>query len=149
MAEHASQAILGFGAILYRGSGDGPPETFVPLTDVRNFVPPQIVVDEVEVTHYESTGAYREFIAGLKDAGQATGTINYNPGDVQIHNTLAEDAESRDRLNWKFVLPGGIEVIDFNAFILQFNRNVLPDDAIQADLVWRCSTVSSVRAAWT
>ena len=41
MAEHASQAIIGWGSILYRGNGDGPPETFTQITEVTSFTPPQ------------------------------------------------------------------------------------------------------------
>ncbi len=146
MAEHATQAIIGWGSILYR---EGPPETFVQITEVAAFQPPQESADEVEVTHFESPGRRKEFIQGLIDAGEATATINYNPGVHELHDTLVEDFEAGSVLNWRFTLPGLIETIDFSAFIKSFNRNVAPSDALTADVTWRVSTVTSQRPAFT
>ena len=146
MAEHANQAIIGWGSILYR---EGPPLTFVQITEVTAFQPPQESADEIEVTHFESPGRRKEFIQGLIDAGEATATINYNPGVHELHDTLVEDFEAGSVINWRFTLPGLIETIDFSAFIKSFNRNVAPSDALTADVTWRVSTVTSQRPAFT
>lgn len=149
MAEHASQAIIGWGSILYRGNADGPPETFTAITDVVAFTPPQEAADEIEVTHFESPNRRKEYIAGLIDAGEASCTINYNPGVYSIHDQLVQDFEAGDNHNWMFVLPGNIENIVFNAFIRNFARNVAPSDALTADVTFRVSTVTTVRPAFT
>ena len=149
MAEHASQAIIGWGSILYRGNRDGPPETFTQITEVTAFQPPQEAADEIEVTHFESPNRRKEFIQGLIDAGEATATINYNPGVHEMHDTIVEDFEAGTVLNWRFELPGTIETIDFSAFIRNFQRNLGPSDVLTADVTWRVSTVTSTRPAFT
>ncbi len=146
MAEHASQAIIGWGSILYR---EGPPLTFEQITEVAAFHPPQESSDEVEVTHFESPGRREEFIQGLIDAGEATATINYNPGVHAIHDTIVEDFEAGTVINWRFTLPGLIETIDFSAFIKTFNRAVAPSDALTADVTWRVSSLTTQRPAFT
>lgn len=151
MSEHASQAIIGWGSVLSRGNDDGPPETFTEITEVTAFQPPQEVADEIEVTHFGSPNRRKEYIQGLIDAGEATATINYNPEQYQIHSTLVDDFEAGDKHNYRFVLPGSPagEVIEFNAFIRGFTRNIAPSDALTADVSWRVSTVDATRPAWT
>ena len=149
MAEHASQAIIGWGSILQRGNADGPPETFTDVSEVTSFVPPQEAADEIEVTHFESPNRRKEFIQGLIDAGEATCTINYGPGVYAIHDQLVKDFEAGTVLNWRFLLPGTVEVIEFTAFIRNFARNLGPSDVLTADVTFRVSTVTSTRAAFT
>ena len=143
MAEHASKAFIGWGSILYRGNGETPTETFTEIEEVTQFTPPQTQSEEVDVTHFQSPGARREFIAGMIDSGEASATINYNPGDWPQHAQLSIDAENRTVLNWRFTLPGEIETIDFRAYISQFNRNLAPSDAVTADITWRVSSVDT------
>lgn len=143
MAEHATQAFIGWGSILYRGNGDGPPETFTEIEEVTAFTPPQTVADEIDVSHFQSPGARREFIAGMIDSGEATATINYNPSAWTQHAQLSADAEARTVLNWRFTLPGEIETIDFRGFIKQFNRQVAPSDSTKVEITWRVSSVDT------
>lgn len=149
MAEHATQAIIGWGTQVQRGNGDGPPETFSNITEVTAGQPPQDVADEHEVTHFESPGRRKEFIQGMIDSGEATATVNYNPGVHLMHDTLVEDFEAGTIGNWRFVLPGGIETITFSGFIKAFQRNLGPNDVLTADITWRVNGVSSERPAFT
>jgi hypothetical protein len=156
MAEHASQAIIGWGSILYRGDSETP-ENFVQVTEVTAFTPPQEKADEVEVTHFESPNRRKEYIAGLIDAGEASCTINYNPAVYEIHDTLVKDFEAGDKHNYRFTLPqttltspdAPMETIDFNAYISGFKRNLSPSGALTADVTFRVSTVTTERPAFT
>lgn len=145
MAEHATQAFIGWGSILYRDYNtveDSEPD-YVEIEEVTAFVPPQTQTEEVDVTHFQSPGRRREFIAGMIDSGEATATINYNPGHWPRHAQLSADAEAGTVLNWRFTLPGEIETIDFRAYISQFNRNLAPSDAVTVDITWRVSSVET------
>jgi hypothetical protein len=152
--EHATQAVIGWGTQVQRGNGDGDPttgvgETYQNITEVTAGVPPQDVQDEIEVTHFESPGRRKEFIAGMIDSGEASCVVNYNPGVYAIHDQLVEDFEAGGQHWWRFVLPGGVETITFKAFIKGFARNLGPSDVLTADVTWRVGTVSTERPAFT
>jgi hypothetical protein len=134
MAEHATQAVIGWGSQLSRGNGDGPPETFTAVTEVTAFEPADEQADDHEVTHFESPDRTKEFIRGLIDAGEASFTVNYNPGVYQIHQQLVADKESGVVSNWKFVFPDGMETDVFPAYIKGFKPNIGPNDPLTAEI---------------
>lgn len=53
----------------------------VKIGEVTSLTPPNPQRDTIDTTSHDSTGDYREFIASLIDAGEATIVVNYNPGD--------------------------------------------------------------------
>lgn len=55
---------------------------YVPVAEVTNATPPQYSRDAIEATHMGSPNAFREYIPGLLDAGEATIEINYIPAPV-------------------------------------------------------------------
>ena len=54
----------------------------VKIGEMVSVQPPQPSRDTIDTTNHDSTGDYREFIASLIDAGEATVNVNYNPGDT-------------------------------------------------------------------
>lgn len=146
MSEHASQAFIGWGSVLYVENAIIP-GTYDEINEVTAFTPPQTQADEVEVTHFGSPGARKEFIAGLIDSGEATATLNYNPEAWPTHDRLADLSESREKKNFRFTIVGDVETIDFNAYISQFNRNIEPSGAVTVEVTWRVSSVSAERAS--
>lgn len=62
------------------------------VAEVLSLTPPSATRDTIDTTTHDSTGDYREFIASLIDAGEATILVNHNPGsadDTHIHNEFA------------------------------------------------------------
>ena len=51
----------------------------VQISELLSVTPPDQTRDTIDTTHHGSTGDYREFIASLIDAGEATATIHYVP----------------------------------------------------------------------
>jgi len=141
MAEHATQAIIGWGTQVQRGNGDGPPETFTNLTEVTAGSPPQDQADEHETSHFESPNRRKEYIQGMIDSGEATATVNYQPGVYAIQRQLVRDFQAGTILNWRFVLPGAVETITFSGFIKGFARALGPNDPLTADVTWRVNGV--------
>src|SRR5436190_11500845 len=72
-----SNAVNAFGTLLKRNG-----TTIGEVTDLSG---PEISRDNIEVTHHQSPSAYREFMKGLKDAGEFSCTINYIPTN-STHN---------------------------------------------------------------
>ena len=52
------------------------PGVYFSLIEVKDVTPPNLQVDDVEVTHYLSPGRTREYIAGFIDGGDAAVTMN-------------------------------------------------------------------------
>jgi predicted secreted protein len=134
MAEHATIARIGYLSQFQRGNGDGPPETFTNVSEVVSFEPPDAQADDIEVTHFESPGGYKEYIRGMLDAGEASFSINWDPTGRATHAQIRTDKNSGLAHNYRFVLPGSIETITFPAYVKGLKRNVEPNGAITADV---------------
>lgn len=80
----ASGTTIGYGNLFYH-STDGT--TFTSMAEVIDINGPGLAADAVETTHTESTNGWREFIGGLKDAGEITVTCNFRP-DNASNDTL-------------------------------------------------------------
>lgn len=108
----ANEAI-GFGTTLAMGDG-GSPESFTPIariTEIGEFGLGE--ADDVDITAYDSPDRYREFIAGLVDAGE-----------IEITGIWTADQTQQDlsgiigtTKNWKITLPSGLGEFAFTGYI--------------------------------
>lgn len=74
------------------------------LTEVTSVGLPGSEVELIETTHHASTGAQREYIAGLIDMPEFTVAMNLVPGSTT--DTTAETAlASRAIYYWKITVP--------------------------------------------
>ena len=69
-----SEAIIAYGATVER-STDGTTWTAIP--EAKGVAVPSVVRDYVDVTNLDSPGGFREYIKGLKDAGEISLPCNY------------------------------------------------------------------------
>ena len=112
-----SSAVSGFGTLLKIGDGGGP-EAFTTIAEVKDISGPAFTLDTEEVTNHSTVGAYKEYIATLKDGGDVTFDLNYF-GDA-THEALRDAYENRERTNFQMVFPitaPGNEQIDFSGFV--------------------------------
>jgi len=115
-----------FGTTLGMGNGDGPPETFTDVADVTNIDVLDVDVDKIDMTSHGSTGGWREFEAGLKDAGELSMDLNYDPS---VHGTLFSAIGVTK--NWKIVLTdSGAATVTFAGFISGFKAAAPYDDKL-------------------
>ncbi len=82
-----TSAIAAFGATLTWNS-----QTVAEITSISG---PSIKVDALDVTSHGSTSAFREFIAGLADAGEISIDVNFYPGDTNGQKAMIDDAIAR------------------------------------------------------
>jgi hypothetical protein len=75
-------ATKGKGAKFYLWDATAVPPALAKVAEVTSITPPSPTRDTIDTTTHDSVGDYREFIASLIDAGEATFVINYNPGSV-------------------------------------------------------------------
>jgi predicted secreted protein len=94
-----------FGTQFKRGNGATPTEAFTTIANVTNISGPERTRDTIEVTSHDSPGQWKEFLGGLKDGGELSLDINYDPAETT--HDLDDDFDDVDPRNYKIViLPG-------------------------------------------
>ena len=76
---------IGFGTQLQAESSAGS-SNFVAIANVHDFTGPSLSRDDVETTVYNSADRYREYIPGLKEAGEVVASLNLVSTDSSLQN---------------------------------------------------------------
>ena len=95
---------------------------FVELAEVYSVTPPEISVDQVEVTHFQSPGRSREFIPALSDNGTAQAEMNFVPNSPTDQRLEALKAAGTV-LSMRITYPNGARVT-FSAFVVSYSKNI-------------------------
>lgn len=99
---------------------------------VKNITGPSMSRDTIDVTVLGSTGGYREFIAGFRTPGTLDFTLLFTR---DAYETMKGDFESDDRQNYEIVLPDDDNTtFEFEGLVTELPLNIVPDDAITADV---------------
>ncbi|GGK89136.1 phage tail tube protein [Mangrovihabitans endophyticus] len=94
-----------FGTLFKRGDGATPTESFTTIANVTTIGGPERSRNIIDVTSHDSPDQWMEKIGGLKDGGQITVDINYDPR--QTTHDLDDDFDDADPRNYQIVLfPG-------------------------------------------
>lgn len=97
----ATNAAIGFGTLLKRGDGESP-EVFTALAEVTAINGFDLSKDTQDATHMGSTARYREFISGLRDAGEISVEVNFVPDGTTLDNAMT-DYEADVARNYQIV----------------------------------------------
>jgi predicted secreted protein len=124
----------GKGVTLKKGDGEDP-EVFAAVAQIVNFTPPQFSRETVDVTDRDSAGSVREFLGSLKDYGECTVAINYDPA---LHNAWLTDADSDDPINYQITYPGS-QVQTAALLITGFAPDAPMDGALTASVTFKVS----------
>jgi predicted secreted protein len=128
---------IGYESQLQLGD-DGSPEEFNEIPGVKDFEVPLVgSIDEVDVTTHDSPDGFKEYIAGLKDAGDISVDIVWDADDT-VHQDLEEIAGDREVRNFRAIDPND-NGYEFSAFIRELNMALPVADAIVATMVLRLS----------
>ena len=145
-----SDAFIGHGTELQRGDGGGP-EVFTKIAEVLNISGPSLARDTVDVTSMDSPDQWREFIAGLKDGGEVTFDVIYDPVDATIEPSgglLSELdlASGAAATNYKLVFSDPATTTwDFAAILTGFEPNEAVDDKVMASVTLKISGKPTIR----
>jgi predicted secreted protein len=86
------------------------PPAWVTVAEVKNITPPSFARDTQEATHTESPDGYREFISGLRDAGEISVELNFVPDSDDVDLIFASfDSDELQQVRVLFAdgaLPG-------------------------------------------
>ena len=122
-----SKSKLGFGTLLKAGDGGGP-EVFTTILENVSLEGPALERDVLESTHHESPDGYKEFLGGLKDAGEVSGEGNLVLDGTQTN--LITDFEAGTKRNFELVVPvdGTPKTWAFAALVIRFQPTYPVDD---------------------
>lgn len=124
--------INAFGTTFGIGDG-GDPETFEPVAQVTSISGPGIERETLDVSAHDSPDGWREFVGGLKDPGEVSIDINYDPS---IHDTLLADLSVDVATNYELVFPDS-STWSFSGFLSGFEPEAPHDAKLAASLTFK------------
>lgn len=119
--------------------------SFVSLAEVFEVTPPEVSVDQVEVTHFKSANRSREYIAALNDNGTASASMNYVPNSAtdQLLDTLLGTG---DVAEMRITYPNGVTVT-FDAFVSGYSKAIPVADRMTAEVQFKVTGDVTLAAA--
>ncbi|MGW2260272.1 phage tail tube protein [Streptomyces sp. NPDC001780] len=128
--------INGFGVKLKRGDGAAT-EVFTEIADITNLGGPGLSRETVDVTSHGSPDAWMEFVGGLKDAGEVSVDINYQPAK---HDLLVDDFDDEEPRSYQIVFPDEAATTwTIKALLTGFEPEAPYDDKLSASLTLKVS----------
>lgn len=125
----ASKAIAGVGTKFFRNG--------TALAEVNSINGPGMTRDFIDVTSLDSTGGYREFIAGFRDGGTVTLNMNFTRATYEL---MKEDFENDDVQIYEIVLPDAdLTSVEFVGLVTELPLTIPTDDKVTADVTIKVS----------
>lgn len=119
--------------------GDGAsPEVFTTVAGVKSIDGPNTELAFIESTDFDSSGGFREYIAGLKDPGQLQMTLHFDPGSTG-HISLLTKHDAGTLHNFKLQLLSGSpgKKWSFAAYVASVGPRLEVDGLIEAQVTLR------------
>jgi hypothetical protein len=126
----ATSAAIGYGSKFSIWNGSA----YVDVAEVTSITPPSYSRDAIDATHMASPNSFREYVAGLMDAGEASIELNYVPAvsDVIIAAMVAGVGQFR------ITHPAGI-TMTFNAIVTAWEPQLPIDDKMSLSATFKVS----------
>jgi predicted secreted protein len=131
-----SNAIGAFGTLLKIGDGETE-ETFTTIAEVGDISGPGLSMDPIDVTSHSSSEGWREYIAGLLEAGEISFDINYIPTENthKLATGLLGDFANKTKRNFQLVFPdAGNTTWSFAALVTGFEPQEPVGDKLAASI---------------
>jgi predicted secreted protein len=114
---------------------------YVTIANVSDLSGPSRTRDAIEVTAHDSPNQYREFVKGLKDGGEVTLTLNYDPAENTHSDLDADFEEDALRAYQIVVLPGEADehTWSINGLITNLSDAFPIDDRMEREVTLKIS----------
>lgn len=124
----ATQAISGVGVEFHRWNGSH----WDAIAEITSIKGPGMKRETIEVTSLDSTGGWKEFIAGFREAGTLSLSMNFRRGNLDL---FMEDFESDVEQNYEIVIPDAdTTTIEFTGLVTELPLSISAKDAITNDI---------------
>lgn len=129
-------AISGVGTQLKRSDMASSP-AFTAIGEINTISGPTMSRTTIDVTSLDSTGGYREFVTGFRDAGTMTLNMNFTR---TTYESMLTDFDSNTARDYQLVLPdSAVTTFDFSALVTELPLDVPMDDKITANVTLKIS----------
>jgi len=126
-----SNAIAGVGTKFRRWTAG----VWVDIAEVNSISGPTMTRDFIDVTSLDSTGGYREFIAGFRDGGTVSLTMNFTRATYDVMKADFEDDTSQ---NYEIFLADTDETsFEFAGLVTELPLEIPTDDKITANVTMK------------
>ncbi|ROO51465.1 putative secreted protein [Micromonospora sp. Llam0] len=129
-----------FGTQFKRGDGATPTEAFAAIANVTSISGPARSRETIDVTAHDSPGGWMQFVGSLKDGGEVSLEINYDP--TETTHDLDDDFDDVDPRNYQIViLPDTADehTWDFAAILTELGDEFPYDDKMGRSLTVKIS----------
>jgi len=130
----STSASIGWGTAFARGDGASP-EVFTALGGVTNVSGPSLSKDVVEVSDFDSTERWREFIGGMKDGGEVSIELEMDADGSDVTNFLT-DINANAATNYKITFPD-TTAWTFSAYMTGLEVDAPFEDKITASATYK------------
>lgn len=138
-----TDATIGYGSLFEVSDSAASPNSpleWVSVGEVASIKPPSSTTDQIDVTHMQSPGGRREFVAGLIDSGECSFEMNYVPGstgDQLLLAILALAPGLRARV-CRITYPNYVSDT-FTGVLMTYEPTVPVDDKMTATVTFKVS----------
>jgi len=107
------------------------------IAEINSISGPNMSRETIDVTSLDSTGGYREFIAGFRDPGTVELEMNFTRSGYE---TMKDDFESDTRQNYEIVLPDSdTTTLEFEGLVTELPLDIPNDDKVTVSVTIQIS----------
>ena len=129
-------AVNAFGTVLAYHDGS----SFVDVANVTSVSAPSMSRDSIETTHHTSTGGFRTYIPGLKDAGTVSLDINWEKSQASHSALYTQITTQVVNGQYRVVFPGSpTSTFTFYGHVTDFSVTAPVDDKLTASVTIKLS----------
>lgn len=136
-------AIAGVGTKFYRWVPSGSSGAWAALAEVNSITGPGMSRDTIDTTSLDTTGGYRTFITGFRNAGTLTLAMNFTRTG---YLALQADFEADTAGSYRIILPDDT-VVEFDGLVTEIPLSIPTDDKITVDCTIQISGTVDVFAS--
>lgn len=100
--------------------GSGSPLTYTAIPGVTNFDGGNISAEQLDATDFDSTGNFREYVNGYKEASEGSFVVNYDPGNATHQALIASNGHAALKLQALY----DDRTVTFDALVTAISRPV-------------------------
>jgi len=125
-----------FGTVLSMWNAAITTPAFVPIADVMDISGPKISRATIGVTSHDAPGGWNQYLPSLKDGGEVTFDVLYDPTDPTHSNSqgglLYELTTATAANQFQITFPNGTSVWSFDATVTGFDMTAPVGDKLGA-----------------
>lgn len=128
---------IGIGTEVAIGRGATP--TWTPLVGVKDVTLPEATADKIDVTHMGSPNFTKQYIRGLKDNGDVTFEVIWEPGSDTDTLLSSLDESEGEIVQIRFTIAGVTAPFTYRGFLSTYKRTAPVGDAMMSEVTFSVS----------